>query len=416
MVKKYQISIFLDTRHQKEGKLFPVKLRVYMPETKKARLFPTKFDLTEKDFNSAVTIKPRTEFKDLRLKLQALEQHANEVAEKTNPFSFALFKKRMGFGKNDGQDAFFHYRAVIQSSMKEGRIGSSSSYEQSLKSLQQFLVYKNVRDAHTLGFSSITQEWLKDYERYMVKVKKLTTTTVGIYLRALRAVFNSAILAKDISQDLYPFGKNKHRIPTGNNIKKAMPFNDLRILRDAKAGTPEQKKARDFFFFSYASNGMNIKDITLLKNKDFDGEAFRFLRAKTINTAKEKRHITCYLTPFTSQVIKDYGNSGGNPNDYIFNIINDNLTDLEKHSAIKKFTRFVNQHVKTLAVANGLTIDISSYWARHSWASNAITEAGQSMEFVMEALGHSNPTTTMNYFAGFDDKAKKGVTDKLMDF
>ena len=63
----------------------------------------------------------------------------------------------------------------------------------------------------------------------------------------------------------------------------------------------------------------------------------------------------------------------------------------------------------------GLPEDISTYWARHSFATNAIRK-GASMEFVGEALAHKNPKTTQNYFAGFDEEYKRKMMQKLIKF
>jgi site-specific recombinase XerD len=52
---------------------------------------------------------------------------------------------------------------------------------------------------------------------------------------------------------------------------------------------------------------------------------------------------------------------------------------------VKNFTRFVNQHLKKLAKSLGITEDISTYFARHSFATIAI-RSGASMEFVSETL------------------------------
>lgn len=82
--------------------------------------------------------------------------------------------------------------------------------------------------------------------------------------------------------------------------------------------------------------------------------------------------------------------------------------------AIKNYTRFVNQHIKTICVDNGLP-EISTYWARHSFSTTAIRK-GASMEFVQESLGHKNIRTTMNYFAGFDDDVKRDFAETLLDF
>jgi site-specific recombinase XerD len=188
----------------------------------------------------------------------------------------------------------------------------------------------------------------------------------------------------------------------------------LKKLFDAKPKTPEQ--AKDFWFLSYACNGMNIKDIALLKFENIQGDKIIFYRAKTINTSKtDLKPVTVYLNDYINSVIKKYCNKEKEKNEYIFPIISDNLSELTKHTKIKNFTRFINQNLKKLAKSEGLTSDISTYWARHSFATTAIRN-GASMEYVMEALSHNNLKTTIGYFAGFEDKDKKEFAGKLMDF
>jgi site-specific recombinase XerD len=63
----------------------------------------------------------------------------------------------------------------------------------------------------------------------------------------------------------------------------------------------------------------------------------------------------------------------------------------------------------------GLLENISYYWVRHSYATNAVRQ-GASMEYMQESLGHSDTKITQNYFAGFEEKAKKEIANKLMDF
>ena len=139
-----------------------------------------------------------------------------------------------------------------------------------------------------------------------------------------------------------------------------------------------------------------------------------FYRAKTINTSKtDLKPVTVYLNDFTKSVIKKYGNEDNKG--YIFPIISDDDNAIEKHKKIKNFTKFVNQNLKKLAISAGLTGDISTYWARHSFATNAIRN-GMSMEFVMEALSHSSMKTTVGYFAGFEDKDKKEFMKSIMKF
>ena len=69
-------------------------------------------------------------------------------------------------------------------------------------------------------FNDITVDWLKDYQNFML-AKGKSYTTIAIYTRTLRVVFNLAIEDNDITNDIYPFGKNKFKIPRTKKVKKA---------------------------------------------------------------------------------------------------------------------------------------------------------------------------------------------------
>ena len=250
----------------------------------------------------------------------------------------------------------------------------------------------------------------------MINTKNRSRTTVSIYLRALRTVFNTAIADKEIDAENYPFGKRKYQVPSVKNVKKSLAKAELKILMQAEAKTPEQAKARDFWFFSYICNGMNIKDIALLRYEDLQEGKIIFYRAKTINTAKaDLRPVVVHLTDYAKSIMEKYGNAKKAPKQLIFSILNEHQSEAEKFKAIKNFTRFINQNVKKLAKANNITAEISTYWARHSFATNAI-RSGLSMEFVSEAFTHSSMKTTQGYFAGFEEANKKELMETLMNF
>ena len=98
----------------------------------------------------------------------------------------------------------------------------------------------------------------------MIEVKGKSFTTVGFYLRSLRVIFNLGIESNVVNKDLYPFGVKRYEIPSSSNTKKAFDSSQLGILFHSEAQTSEQEKARDFWFFSFACNGMNMKDILQL--------------------------------------------------------------------------------------------------------------------------------------------------------
>jgi len=413
----FTIDIRLDARRAKRGNRFPVKLRVYSASLQQAKLYKIGYDLTEKEFHSTwQTQKPRSEFKQTRMRLEAIKSKANEIAFSISPFNFNDFEKKFYSNTGSRGNVINFYSQAIAEYETNGQRGTASNYQQSLKSIQGFVTHEKKRSINRILFTDISPSWLKKYERYMLDIKKSSRTTIGIYLRPLRAIFNTAISEKVVDPDFYPFGKRKYQIPASQNTKKALSPEELAVLFHSKPQTPEQQKAKDFWFFSYSCNGMNVKDIALLRFKNIQDDQIIFYRAKTINTSKTNlKPVRVMLTEFAMDVIKKYRNDNTSPENLIFGVINDNQPEEKNFNRVKNFTRFINQHIKKLSEANNLPKDISTYWARHSFATNAVRN-GASMEFVSEALSHSNLKTTMSYFAGFEDKEKKILSEKMMDF
>lgn len=414
---EYITSIILDTRRTKGKDLYPVKLRVYSTQLQVKKLYSTKYDFSKKDFASIwQTEKPRKEYKELRNELQAIETRANEICKTLNPFSFTQFEKKFIRNSGDGTDVIYQYNQLKQKLISNNSINTASGYDLSLKSIKDFIKHQKGKEPTKIPFTDITPDWLQKYENYMINELGRSRTTVSIYLRVLRTVFNTAIREKEIDAEVYPFGKNKYQPPTVKNVKKALSQTELKKLFRLAPKTPEQLKAKDFWFLSYACNGMNIKDIALLKYENIQDDKIVFYRAKTINTSKtDLKPVTVYINDYIKNIIIKYGNKDKSKGQYIFSILSLLDDEIAKHKKIKNFTRFINQNLKKLAESKGLTADISTYWARHSFATSSIRN-GASMEYVMEALSHNNLKTTINYFAGFEDKDKKKFASKLMDF
>lgn len=414
------VSLYLDTRRQKDNGTYPVRIRVYDTSTKKARLYTTDFDLMEKDFNRIffpeIGQRFKKEEKDIQTDLLAIESEYKEKSESLSIFTFEAFEKLFEIKRGDVINVFWHYESRIEDLKASNRFGTALTYESSLKSLKSFLLAKNGRAPKILHFQDITAKDLQRYEDWMTESEGKSLTTVGIYLRALREIINSAIDSKIIDREIYPFGPKRYEIPASSNTKKAFDSDQLEKLFQAVPKIEEQQKAKDFWFFSFVCNGMNIKDIVYLKWKNINDGQIEFVREKTKRTKKAKQKvIQVPLTDFAKSFIEKYSNSDRSKNSYVFQIINDDMSEEEKDQKKRAFTRFINQHLKNLAKDNGLNDDISTYWARHSFATMAVRKKA-SLEFVSEALGHSDLKTTKNYFAGFEDKTKKEILEDITDF
>lgn len=413
---QYSISIVLDQRRTKDNGKFPVKLRAYDKANKKAKLFSLDVDLSVVEFDKIWTNpdkkKLRGSNRELNLKLQLIEIKANSEAKEMTVFDLVKFEKKLFRRSTDKNNVKYHFDLVIQNKIKNDKIGTAESYKYTLKSITDFS--ENIKNCkiEKLTFNNINVDWLKDYQSFMLSKGK-SFTTISIYTTTLRVIFNNAIQENDISIDIYPFGAKKYKIPKANKVKKALSASQLKTLFEAIPKSANERKAKDFWFFSYACNGMNLKDIAMLKYSDIKNDRFTYYRAKTFDKTAEKTAIVIHLTDFTDSIISRYGNL--NKTGFVFDIIDLKEDSAMQYKKIKNFTRFVNDHIKRIAKANDLPDDLSSYWARHSFATNSLRK-GASMEFISEALNHSDLNVTKNYFAGFEDEAKKEFANSLLDF
>ena len=375
----------------------------------------TKFKFTQAEYDSIWTIKPRKEYKAIKQEIDAVLFHAEHVAKSLTPFTFDKFEKKINVKAGDSTRVEYMYQSQIEELTDNGQLNTASTYDLAQKSFVRFCQHKK-KKYNTLTLFDIDKKWLNDFESFMTDNLNKSSTTVSMYVRTLRALYNKAIEDKEINKSFYPFGKRKYQVPATKKVKKAFTKQQLSVLFHAITQNQYQQKAKDFWFFSFACNGMNIKDICLLKYKDISDGKITFIRAKTKLTRKtDLTPITVYLNDYANGVIDLYSTENKSSDNYVFPFLVGVAEPKEQRKKIQAFTRFINQHIKKLAVANGLTDEISTYWARHSFATQGIKN-GASMTFIQDLLGHQSPTTTQKYFAGFEDETKKEFAKALMNF
>ncbi len=304
---------------------------------------------------------------------------------------------------NTVSGAFDRYAQQLRS---EDRIGTAVSYDCARNSINEFVKNKEI------SFVDITPKFLKDYEKWMLANGK-TKTTVGIYLRSLRTIYNLA----DIDRSLYPFGekKGKYSIPIGRNIKKALTLDEVSRIFNYSPTNDMEALAKDYWIFIYLCNGINMKDMLLLKRKDISGDILTYLRAKTINSKREAKAITVSIKMEVKEIIRKYGRITLSTEDYVFPHLDRKMTAERQREVIQNVTHNVNKYLKKIAAAVGIDKPLTTYAARHSFAT-ILKNSGVNPQFIGEALGHSNLKTTENYFAGFEQEAIHEMTNVLTSF
>lgn len=410
-----KITFYLDTRRAKSRGIFPVKLRVYFNGVTK--LFPTTLDLAPEEFEGALAVNPRKAYEHYREVMDDIMDKAKVARNALTIFTFERFEDKLYNVAPPKDDIPAYYDAYIKKLEEEERIGTADNHRLSIKSIHKFnnFLARGGRPDR-LHFVHVTPEWLNKYERWMLN-QGLSITTVGVYLRPLRTIFNLALADGIITHEYYPFGKRKYQIPAGRNIKKALGKPDLKKLAEFPVEEGSiRDKARDFWFLSFQCNGMNIRDILLLRYRDIQGNKIVFTRAKTQRTNKgNQKPIVVMITDPIKAIIDKWGQKKATARTFIFPFLNDDMKAREQLEVTKNFTRFINQHMKPLAREAGIDADVTTYWARHSFTT-IIMRNGATIEMASGLLGHQSIETTRNYWAGFEDDAVVAVTKNLMNF
>jgi len=402
-------SLFIDSYHPKSDGKCAISVRVTFERKKK--YYKTGKITTVSDFNKAMGEKPRGDFKNLAIELNEFEKKAINIIKVLPDFTFQEFEKYYLTNRGARDTIKIAFDERIKVLKNAGQIGTAVSYECAKNSLNKF--------APEAKFKDITPELLTEYEMIMLKNGN-SKTTVSMYLRSLRSLFNAAISNNDILPALYPFRKNeyekgKYEIPEGSNIKKALDMADIKKVFTYKTVKGSIKDmAKDYWIFIYLTSGLNIKDLCLLQYEKIEGEKLKFVRAKTARQKKEKT-IEAVLQPEALAIIKKWGNKKKDGKTFIFPVLTGKETPERQRQLIQQLTHVINDNMKAIAEDLEITKPLTTYVARHSFAT-VLKRSGASMELISEMLGHSSLKTTKSYLASFESETLKETTKALTAF
>ena len=408
-MEKPTLTYFFDTRSKLLDGNYPIKLTVYFGRQKKR--YKTPFKATQEVYDRLLANRLRDEStKQLKRQTVSWLDKQTLIAESIVPFTFTDFENVFYAEKtqsrkiqlNDGVSSI--YEKHMQALKDEGRISTANSYQDSLTSM---LSYKK-----NLKVSQITPDFLKGYEKWMTDNGR-SLTTVGMYVRALRTIFNIAIENELIGASKYPF--KKYTIPAPQKISRTLKKEEIKLIINYTAKRDADAIALDYWVFSFISNGMNFKDIALLKYGNINGDFIEFRRAKTKRTTNNNSlPIMVPLDESLLFIINKLGNKSKKKEDFIFPILKHGLTPQQEYDRVKTFVRNTNKRLTRIGIELGLSLKVTSYVARHCFATIQKNNNAP-LAYISEALGHSNLKTTQNYFGRFEDEGLKVFHSGLME-
>ncbi len=398
------------TKGAKKDGTYPVKVRI--THDADAIFINTGFALSEDVFNRLFvpiidkrTNKPKSvrlsneENTTKKLITASFERIKSTVEEihKTEEYSHDKLRNKLKKGRKSYLDAAFDNR--IAELTANGQAGTAACYITAKKFIEKY--------QRGLRFVDITPQWLTKFEAWALNKEGVNETSLSIYLRALRALFNDAIRGGDVPKGAYPFyskDTDGYRIPTGTGTKIALTVEQINAIAKLElTGSPE--RCRDMFLLSFHLGGINFKDMLLLKWKNIKNGEVYFIREKTKHTNRTGKTIVVPLTEPAKRIIERWGNAERSPDAYVIPHLTDGLTPEKLRDSVKSYTKQVNKQLKkigeTLSI-NGL----STYVARHSFAT-ILKNSGAPIAFIGETLGHTSTKTTENYLKSFESEQKR---------
>ena len=295
------------------------------------------------------------------------------------------------------------YLELIEQYAQESKCGNRLIYKSSFNSLKTF-----THDKLDIPFSDIDTDWLKRYEKWL-RSKGNKETTISLMFRTLRSTYNKAIKAKCARKSDYPFDDYKINKFDTTTQKRAIAKTDvLKFTTEVQSIGKQQymELSKDIFVFSYLCGGINFTDIANLTNENIQNGRLHYIRQKT------KKPIKIGIPQEAMQIIEKYSKES---NGYLFPILNSKVhkTALQKQNRIHKILGKVNKNLKLLAAQLGVEANVTTYVARHSFAS-VLKKSGVNIALISEALGHSDIATTQIYLDNFDDEQMDEAMKSLL--
>lgn len=314
---------------------------------------------------------------------------------------------------------------------------SASTVENYRTAVRSFIRFCGKKD---VLLSVISADMVLAYERWL-HASGICPNTSSCYMRSLRAVYNKAVARRRVRD-----GKPFRKVFTGNDktMKRSVSVEDIRKLQaveflaekhlvwrksrqsslqrkinmergdnmevqnGVKRGNDAEMRrlemARDLFLFSFYAMGMPFVDIAHLKHSQIKDGILTYCRRKTGRLVKVR------LEKCMFDIIDKYATQ---QSEYVFPILHKVTADNPCRVSYAASINLYNRLLKTLACKIGVSERLTSYTARHTWASLAYRN-NIDLSVISKALGHADTKATLFYISGIDDCQVAQANRKLL--
>lgn len=291
-------------------------------------------------------------------------------------------------------------KAAMAEKLALGKYKTAEAYKQAYRALRDFVAVPDGSD--TLDIRRVDSCFVMRYERFLLCERRISRNSSSAYIRPLRAVYNQAVRSGRCA-DKHPFvgvymGVDK-------TSKRAVCRTTItRLIKIDLSRYPSLDFSRDLFLFSFYTRGMAFVDIAKLTHDNIRSHRIEYRRSKT------NQYLSIKIEQPVQYLIDKYYCVGRK---HLFPILPaDSFNQHQYDSAL----RLHNQHLRRLSDMLSLNVSLSSYVARHSWATQAHNHHVPT-KVISESLGHTKEETTVIYLASFEhDELDRANHRVLVDY
>ena len=297
--------------------------------------------------------------------------------------------------KNAKDDLRLYMPEVIEMLKREGKFPAMHVYACTLRSYEKFCAEERYPKNTTASLSMqeiFTPERLKEYEDWLAG-QQSSPNTISTYMRTLQAVYNrwmspgiegyNPVLFKDV------YTKVESR------TKRALTAEQMEQLRntDFSVLTLRQQQVLTYFLLMFMLRGMPFIDLAHLRKSDLRNRRITYRRHKT------GKLMVVDVPPDAMRMLQKYRDK--TDSEYLFPLLHGGLFMEEHHHRYQETLRHFNRELARLMKQLLPGVSVSSYTARHTWATLAY-HSGVPVGLISQSLGHSSIRVTMTYLKPFD--------------
>ena len=298
------------------------------------------------------------------------------------------------------------YNATLNSFMKFARSGEEAINKNEEVPVNERMPTSRIKEMKLSVADVFTIGKLKEYEIWL-RNNEAKWNTVSTYMRTLKAVYNRLVGEQRVDYNAKLFDDVYTKVES--QTKRALTEGQVNMLLHADLEElPEgQQCALAYFLLMLLFRGMPFIDFANLRKQDVKGNCITYCRHKTGRkiVVRVPKEAVALLEKFRS---KETGFG------YLFPILDDTVKkEKEVYALYRKMLRDFNHKLTKIAALLLPGVKMSSYTARHTWATLAFY-AGVPVGIISKALGHSSIKVTETYLKPFENEKVDEANDKLI--